>query len=88
MNTTDFTLPTGSPIVPENSALRYRLYGNKPHIYRIVFDIDAPQAISGLCSSGTVRQSCYRGGVMRTDNRYPTARIRICTRGNNRNNRY
>jgi plasmid stabilization system protein ParE len=38
-----FSLETGpsrSPIAPERKDLRHLLYGNKPHIYRILYTID------------------------------------------------
>lgn len=33
-------LPQRCPVTPERSHLRHLLYGNKPHIYRIIFEID------------------------------------------------
>lgn len=32
--------PQRHPSIPEDRSLRHLLYGNKPHIYRIVYSID------------------------------------------------
>jgi toxin ParE1/3/4 len=32
--------PLRSPKIPENRNLRHLLYGNKPHIYRILYSVD------------------------------------------------
>jgi plasmid stabilization system protein ParE len=32
--------PQRGQIIPEDRALRHLLYGNKPHIYRIIYSID------------------------------------------------
>ena len=32
--------PQRGAVIHENSALRHLLYGNKPHIYRIIYSID------------------------------------------------
>jgi plasmid stabilization system protein ParE len=34
------TEPSRGPVAPERKHLRYLLYGNKPHIYRILYAID------------------------------------------------
>jgi toxin ParE1/3/4 len=33
--------PQRCPVTPENSALRHLLFGKKPHVYRIIYTIDA-----------------------------------------------
>lgn len=39
-------LPRRCPVAPESTkakrSLRQLLYGNKPHVYRVIFEIDAP----------------------------------------------
>ncbi len=35
-------LPHRCAITPESPSLRHLLYGNKPHIYRIIFRVDEP----------------------------------------------
>jgi toxin ParE1/3/4 len=32
--------PQRHPAIPENPSLRHLLYGNKPHIYRVIYSID------------------------------------------------
>jgi plasmid stabilization system protein ParE len=32
--------PNRCPVTPENKKLRHLLYGNKPHIYRILFQVN------------------------------------------------
>ena len=34
------SLPDRCPFTSENRSLRHLLYGNKPHVYRIIFSID------------------------------------------------
>jgi len=31
--------PGRCPVAPENSSLRHLLYGNKPHVYRVIYRI-------------------------------------------------
>ena len=31
--------PNRSPVTPEDASLRHLLYGNKPHIYRVIYRI-------------------------------------------------
>jgi toxin ParE1/3/4 len=31
--------PARSPVTPENEGLRHLLYGNKPHVYRVIYRI-------------------------------------------------
>ena len=38
-------MPERCPQTPENDALRHRLYGNQPHVYRIIYDIDEAHQI-------------------------------------------
>jgi len=33
-------MPTRCPVAPENPELRNLLFGRKPHVYRIIFQID------------------------------------------------
>lgn len=33
-------MPQRSPVAPEDPTLRHLLYGNKPHIYRIIYAVD------------------------------------------------
>ncbi len=37
-------LPQRCPTTPEHPTLRHLLYGNKPHIYRIIFSISEPES--------------------------------------------
>jgi len=39
------THPARCAITPERSSLRHLLYGNKPHIYRVLFSIDDGAAL-------------------------------------------
>jgi mRNA-degrading endonuclease RelE of RelBE toxin-antitoxin system len=32
--------PSRAPVTPEDRALRHLLYGKKPHVYRIVYEIE------------------------------------------------
>ena len=34
------SMPYRSSITPENQSLRHLLYGNRPHIYRVIYSID------------------------------------------------
>lgn len=34
------TMPYRGAAAPDNAALRHLLYGNRPHIYRIIYSID------------------------------------------------
>jgi toxin ParE1/3/4 len=34
-----WTTPQRCPVTPENEELRHRLYGNKPHVYRVIYRI-------------------------------------------------
>jgi len=38
------TLPERGMLIDDDSALRYLLYGNKPHVYRILYRIDEKSA--------------------------------------------
>jgi toxin ParE1/3/4 len=39
------TDPARSPVAPERPQLRHLLYGNKPHIYRILYSINKGEKI-------------------------------------------
>jgi toxin ParE1/3/4 len=39
------TDPSRSPITPERPNLRHLLYGNKPHIYRILYSINEDERV-------------------------------------------
>ncbi len=36
-------LPNRCPVTPEKAQLRHLLYGNKPHVYRIIFRVGEKQ---------------------------------------------
>ena len=36
-------LPNRAPMTPENPRLRHLLYGRKPHVYRIIYRVLAPE---------------------------------------------
>ena len=35
--------PNRCPVTPENSRLRHLLYGNKPHVYRVIYRVNEPR---------------------------------------------
>ncbi len=37
--------PTRCPVTPEDNTLRHCLYGDKPHTYRIIYEIDEPSSL-------------------------------------------
>ena len=37
--------PDRSVATPEDRALRHLLYGKKPHVYRIIYAVDAPNSV-------------------------------------------
>jgi plasmid stabilization system protein ParE len=47
-------LPRRSPAAPESRKtgrpLRHLLYGKKPHVYRVIFEIDEPQEVVRVLS--------------------------------------
>jgi len=38
-------LPARCPVTPEDAHLRHLLYGKKPHVYRVIFEIDEPRKV-------------------------------------------
>ncbi|MGO9255929.1 MAG: type II toxin-antitoxin system RelE/ParE family toxin [Bryobacteraceae bacterium] len=48
-----FTLeetPSRCPVTPEDAHLRHLLYGKKPHVYRVIFEIDEPHKLVRVLS--------------------------------------
>lgn len=39
------SLPHRSPAIREDSDLRHLLYGNKPHVYRVIYSVDDKREI-------------------------------------------
>lgn len=38
-------MPHRCPVTPEDKMLRHSMYGEKPHTYRIIYEIDEPNGI-------------------------------------------
>jgi toxin ParE1/3/4 len=54
--------PARAAVTPENPGLRHLLYGNRPHIYRVVFEIDdRRKLVSALHVRHGPRQPLYLG---------------------------
>lgn len=34
------TMPNRNPVTPEDSRFRHLLYGNKPHVYRVIYRVE------------------------------------------------
>jgi toxin ParE1/3/4 len=42
--------PARCPVTPEDETLRHCLYGDKPYVYRIIFEIEDPERIVRVMS--------------------------------------
>jgi plasmid stabilization system protein ParE len=62
-----FTLeehPARCPVTPEDASLRHLLYGNKPHIYRVIYRIvEEREQVDILHIRHGARQSFRRGDL-------------------------
>jgi plasmid stabilization system protein ParE len=57
-------MPLRLPVAPENTTLRHLLYGDKPDIYRIIFQVDESERIVNVL---TVRHGARRPYKVRKD---------------------
>ncbi len=56
-------MPTRCPVTPEAGHLRHLLYGKKPYVYRVIFEIDEPRKVVKIL---TIRHGARRE-LKRTD---------------------
>ncbi len=55
-------MPQRCPIIPEDANTRHLLYGNKPHVYRIIFRIDDPNQLVNILTVRHGARSAYKVG--------------------------
>ena len=52
--------PGRCPVTPENDKLRHLLYGNKPHIYRVIYRIDESKRVVNILNVRHGARGAYR----------------------------
>ncbi len=57
--------PHRSPVTPENENLRHLLYGNKPHIYRVIYRVtERHKQVVTFSISATVRGKSLKAPIL------------------------
>ena len=53
-------MPQRLPVIREDPGARHLLYGNKPHIYRVIYRIDEPKKLVNILNVRHGARGAYR----------------------------